>query len=113
MAGLQGMNRDGGKTLDGYDHLIQSIRDIFTTPTGSRVMRREYGLDHSLVDRPINPALLIDLYAAMIDALTLWEPRFRVRQIRVSDAAAGHLSVDLDGLYLPSGEFITLEGIQV
>ncbi len=113
MAGLQGMNRDGGKALDGYTHLIQSIRDIFTTPIGTRVMRRDYGLDHSLVDRPINPALLIDLYAAMIDALTRWEPRFLVRQIRVSDAAAGQLSVDLDGYYRPTGDFITLEGILV
>ena len=40
---MTGMDRETGKSLSGIEHLRQSIRDILTTPIGSRVMRRDYG----------------------------------------------------------------------
>lgn len=47
-----GMNAKTGKALGGVEHLKQSIRDIVTTPLGSRVMRRDYGCGlYELVDR--------------------------------------------------------------
>lgn len=113
MPGLIGMHRDTGKKLDGYDHLIQSLRDIFTTPIGTRVMRRDYGIDRTLIDRPMNSALLIEIYVALITAANRWEPRWRTRQIRVADAKPGQMVIDLDGIYIPEGRLLTLEGIQI
>ena len=40
---LSGMDASTGQPLTGSAHLVQSIRDILTTPIGSRVMRRDYG----------------------------------------------------------------------
>ena len=39
--GLIGMSRDSGQALTGIAHLKQSIRDILSTPLGSRRMRPE------------------------------------------------------------------------
>lgn len=75
---MLGTSAASGARLSGREHLAQSIRDILTTPVGSRVMRREYGsrlLD--LVDRPA-PELQVDLMAETADALARWEPRFRL-----------------------------------
>jgi phage baseplate assembly protein W len=39
---MRGMNNKTGKELEGIKHLKQSMIDILTTPTGSRIMRRDY-----------------------------------------------------------------------
>lgn len=39
---MNGISATTGRPLSGIDHLRQSIRDILTTPIGSRVMRRLY-----------------------------------------------------------------------
>lgn len=112
MAGIRGMSMATGKGLDGLEHLFQSIRDILTTPVGSRVMRREYGSKlFELVDRPMEPGLDIEIKAAVAAALNRWEPRFRLTFVRVTAAAAGHLQLDLRGVYRPDGREITLEGV--
>nr|VFK47168.1 MAG: hypothetical protein BECKTC1821D_GA0114238_104214 [Candidatus Kentron sp. TC] len=41
---MAGMSAFTGKHFSDIAHLRQSITDILTTPIGSRVMRREYGL---------------------------------------------------------------------
>ena len=40
---MRGMSAQTGAPLDGGERLAQSVRDILTTPIGSRVMRRDYG----------------------------------------------------------------------
>lgn len=40
---MLGINAQTGQPLSGIDHLRQSIRDILTTRSGMRVMRRDYG----------------------------------------------------------------------
>jgi len=82
------MDRDTGTTLVGHAHLAQSIRDILTTPIGTRVMRRGYGFDFDLIDMPITPLTMIDVVAGAATALRTWEPRLRVRRITVDDADA-------------------------
>ena len=73
---MTGMNAHTGQRLNGLDHIRQSVNDIITTPIGSRVMRREYGsLVPELIDRPMNDALLMQVYAATIIAVTQWYPR--------------------------------------
>ena len=117
------MNAETGKELTGLAHLRQSVRGILTTPIGTRVMRREYGSRlMGLVDAPLTPATLTDIYAAASAALRRWEPRLRVERIRASimqgnDGAGGKVSIDIEGVYLPDGPFssqpVRLEGIEV
>ena len=111
---MPGINAHTGGALAGTDHLMQSIRDILTTPIGSRVMRRDYGsMLFDLIDRPINNALTVDIYAATAQALARWEPRFKLVRVQVVNAGAGRMELDLVGKYLPSGKEIKLEGIVI
>ncbi|OWU68265.1 phage baseplate protein [Roseovarius sp. 22II1-1F6A] len=111
---MNGISALTGTSLSGIDHLRQSIRDILTTPIGSRVMRRDYGSRlPALIDAPMNAATLLDLYAATAEALSTWEPRLDLEQVTASSAAAGHVVLSLSGTYLPDGQAITLDGIEV
>ena len=115
---MPGTNAITGKTLEGIEHVRQSVRDILTTPIGTRVMRRDYGSRLlELLDRPLTPAALTDLYAAAQAALRRWEPRLRVERIRATpaqgDHAAGRVRIDLEGVYLPDGEPVRLEGLEI
>lgn len=102
---MAGMDRNTGKSLDGWAHVAQSIADLFTTPKASRVMRRHVGSDiPRLVDAPMSPATMIDFYAGAAAAIDEFEPRFEVTQMRVSEAdQAGRLTFDCEGIYYPRG----------
>lgn len=109
---MLGIDQTTGKPLSGIAHLRQSIRDILTTPIGSRVMRREYGSRlFDLVDEPLNESTLVNLYAATAEALALWEPRFRLLRVRYSGLTDGKITLDLEGEYVLEGRTIRLEGI--
>ena len=111
---MNGTSATTGKALGGIDHLRQSIRDILTTPLGSRVMRRDYGSRlFQLVDAPMNRSTLLDIYAATAEAIARWEPRFKVQSVVASSAAPGSVTLDMTGEYLPDGRQITLDGIEV
>lgn len=111
---MEGINAKTGKVLGGIDHLRQSIRDILTTPLGSRVMRREYGSRlFQLVDAPMNRGTILELYAATAQAIAKWEPRFAVQQVSIVDAGPGAVTIDVTGIYKPDGKTITLDGIVV
>lgn len=103
-----------GQPLAGIDHLRQSIRDILTTRRGTRVMCRDYGSRlPELVDRPMNPALQMDIYSATAEALDQWEPRFRLAFVRITQAAPGRITLRLEGEYLPECTAIVIHGIEV
>lgn len=111
---MNGMDASTGKALSGADHLHQSVRDILTTPLGSRVMRRDYGSRlFELVDRPTSPALLVEMYAATAEALAKWEPRLKVDSVQADPVASGHISLTVTGRYRPTGEQVNLEGIVI
>lgn len=111
---MNGTNASTGKQLAGLDHLRQSVRDILTTPLGSRVMRRDYGSRlPELVDAPMNGETVMDLYAATAEALQNWEPRFQLTQVTMTSATPGAVVLDLTGIYKPDGQTVTLDGIQV
>lgn len=111
---MRGINENTGQSLDGIDHLKQSVRDILTTPIGSRVMRREYGCRlFSLIDNPSTRSTIVSVYAAVYEAISLWEPRLELEQITAASISPGKLTLDLRGRYLPNGREITLAGIVV
>lgn len=95
--------------LDGFAHVEQSIRDILTTPVGSRVLRRDYGSQiPALLDRPMNRDTTLDFIIATADALDRWEPRVRLeRCVFVEAQADGRGTLDLDLVYLADGRNVT------
>ncbi len=108
------MSRDTGKTVERIEHLRQSIIDILTTPIGSRVMRRDYGSRlFELIDAPVNRETLVDYYAAVAEALDLWEDRIQVQQVDITSAAVGSITLSITGKYLVDGQTVRLDGIQI
>lgn len=113
-ADMIGMDATTGKTASGLAHLRQSVTDILTTPIGSRVMRRDYGSRlYSLVDAPFNDATRLAMMAATYEALETWEPRLQLSHIAVDMPAVGQALIYLSGEYTPTGQTITLDGIEV
>lgn len=109
-----GISATTGRKLGGIDHLRQSIRDILTTPIGSRVMRRDYGSRlFELIDTPYSSATKLAIIAATAEALMTWEPRIEVEDITLRSYNPGHIIIDLSGRYLPDGREVTIEGIEV
>ena len=93
-----GMSQGNGKAITDTDHLRQSVRDILLTPQGSRLARREYGsLLSALIDQPQNPALRLQIMAAVYVALSRWEPRLTLDSITISSNFDGSMVVELTG----------------
>lgn len=81
---------------------------------GSRVMRRDYGSKlFALVDAPMNLSTLSAIYAATVEAIHKWEPRFQVTKVTAASAAPGSVVLDMTGNYLPDGTQIKIDGIKV
>ena len=112
---MQGMNKHTGQRISGVEHLRQSIHDILGTPLNTRVMLPEYGSRvPGLIDRPLDDATLIDLYAATAEALMRWEPRFELRRVQAyQHASEGRVLMTVEGLYLPNRRYIRLEGLEL
>ncbi|APR98667.1 GPW/gp25 family protein [Wolbachia endosymbiont of Folsomia candida] len=111
---MRGMDSKTGKELEGIDHLKQSIIDILTTPIGSRIMRRNYGSRlFELVDKPMNRDFTLEVYSAVAEALEKWEKRFKVEKVKITEVKEGKVILNLEGVYLPEGEFVNISGITV
>lgn len=103
-----GMNSATGSAITDIDHLRQSVRDILLTPQGSRIARREYGsVLFELIDQPQNPALRLQLMAAVYVALTRWESRLALSSVTITNDASGAAIVDLVGQQF-SGQPVSL-----
>lgn len=105
MASSIGLKREAGGLTGGFDHVLQSIRDILATPIGSRVMRREYGSELPwLVDKPMDDRWILKVYVAAARALARWEPRVSITKVLVVSAdQAGRLGLSFNGIYYPRG----------
>jgi uncharacterized protein len=96
LSSFKGLSNQDGRAIAGEDHLRASIRDILTTPIGTRVMRRPYGSRlFELMDRPFGPGLAAEIVAAAAEAIEIWEPRVDVRRVRVFADKAGKVQVDV------------------
>ena len=97
---MHGMHAQTGQSLAGVEHLRYAITDILTTPIGSRIMRRDYGSRlYKYIDAPINRSTLVEIYAAVADALRRWEPRLTVSRIQVETHQPGFVQLKLEGVY--------------
>ncbi len=109
-----GLNAAAGGILTGWDHVLQSLSDIFTTGFGERVIREWYGsFVPNLLGQLITPQEVTPFFVAITSAIEQWEPRFRVTEIKVLKATReGALHFYLDGEYRPRAVFgdFTVEG---
>jgi phage baseplate assembly protein W len=111
-----GVDRHTGRPVSGWSHVILSLEAIFTTPFGSRVMRRWIGsLIPAMLGESLTPDTLIRFFTALYVALT-YEPRFALNKINILSSAdelrQGRLRLELQGVYRPRahlGDF-TAEG---
>lgn len=83
---MAGMDRTTGKVLDGWDHVVQSIRNIMTTPFFERV-QREYVGSHAvkLLGELANEQTVMRLRWAIMLAIDLFEPRVTPYRITMTD----------------------------
>ena len=91
-----GMNALTGRAINNDDHINQSIKDILTTPVGSRVMRRNYGSQlHELIDQPMNEVNSLRIMSAIFSALYRWEQRISLSHISLEIGDKGELNAGL------------------
>ena len=83
---MSGMNRVNGQLLGGWDHVIQSVRDIMTTPFFERVMR-EYVGSHAikLLGELVNEQTVMRLKWSIMMSIDLFEPRLTPYRIDIID----------------------------
>lgn len=110
---MSGMNAATGRQLSVIDHIKQSIREILTTPIGARIERREFGsLLPELIDQPQSIALTMQLRAAVVMALTQWEPRIRMMSVDFDVIGPG-MSVIIEMRQLDTSTEIAAKKIEV
>ena len=109
-----GFDRETGSLIVGWEHVVQSIRVIFTTPYGERIRREWFGsLVPAMLGRNITPEMLLRFYVTIGAALEAWEPRFRIVKFRPTDLTReGSLRIDIEGEYMPRAHLrdYTVEG---
>jgi phage baseplate assembly protein W len=79
------VNARGGLTYSKYEQDIEeAIWIILGTAKGERVMLPDFGCGiHELVFAPINPTTIGDIERDVMEALSRWEPRIEVLDVRV------------------------------
>lgn len=83
-----GMNRETGKLMQGWEHVEQSMHVIFLTPFHQRVLRRYVG---SFVPQILGesgvPRVITRFFWAIASAIDLWEPNYRIKQVFLMGSA--------------------------
>lgn len=102
-----GLNAATGGTIAGWEHVVQSLQDVFYTRFGSRIMREWYGsFVPNILGRIITTQEVMPFFVAVTSSIEQWEPRYRVTQIQVVKVTRqGELSFFLDGEYRPRAVF--------
>lgn len=116
-----GMDRFTGKMLSGWPHVEQSLEILFETNFHERILRRWVGTFVPLIlGRSIIARMVTRFAWAIISAIDLYEPCYRIRQIyfmgdavpwqpqgQLIDAAEllrqGEVMFRQDGIYYPRG----------
>jgi len=111
---ITGMDIHTGKQIYGEEHLKQSIRNILTTPTGSRVMRRSYGCGiFRLLSQPIDALLKAKMQVTIAEALRKYEPRVKFTWVKISRIEAQHIELDIEGYYVGENKSFKLTKFKI
>ena len=107
---MSGMDITTGRRIGDWEHILQSVRVILTTPVGTRVMRREFGSDvPALVDSPADKITQLELIRATTAAIHRWEPRVRVERVTATYPASGRVELAVQVRHVGTGEGRRLE----
>lgn len=70
--------------------IARNVWTILTTPLGTCPLYRDFGIDTTMLDKPIDVAK--NLYAvAVMEAVERWEPRVRVQEVTFNPDIDGRL----------------------
>ncbi|QKS70263.1 hypothetical protein FLK61_26240 [Paenalkalicoccus suaedae] len=75
---------------NGSDEVIQNLHMLFTTPIGTVPLDREFGIDTSFLDQPINVAQAL-LRAEYANKTEIYEPRAFVTEVQFESDIKGNL----------------------
>ncbi|MCF1457746.1 MAG: baseplate assembly protein W [Shewanella sp.] len=112
-----GMNAQTGEVLTGIPYLRQRLKDVILTPLGSVVGRRDFGSRlFQMVDHNVDAGFQMDAYIRLAEAIN--NPAnglddFRLSEMRMARMAPGHIEISLSGVYLPTGQAIDFDGIEL
>jgi len=101
-----GVDRQTGKLLTGWEHVLQSLEVIFTTRFGERVMREWFGsFVPNVLGKKMVPSAILKFWMAVCVAIDLWEPRYRVTKIEPfgsdEEMRLGSIGFRVEGVYMP------------
>lgn len=65
------------------EEILQNVSTILSTPKGSVPLDREFGVDISFLDRPIQVAKVM-IVSAVTEAIEEFEPRAKVERVTVA-----------------------------
>lgn len=100
-----GIDERTGRLLVGWAHVQQSLRTIWTTEMGARVMRLGFGSTlRSWLAEDLTPETALGIYADLVTATHTWEPEYRIASLQLVDATRmGGLGLRHSGTYYPEG----------
>ncbi|MGL5286158.1 MAG: hypothetical protein ACRC8D_08465 [Aeromonas sp.] len=111
------MDRETGQLLVGAGSLRQRFADCLSFPKGLLVGRRGYGADLlPLLDRNMDASFPMDAFVAISDAVNDKDSGlsdFRLGSMGISATGPNHVELVLEGLYVPTGETVTVTGVNV
>ncbi len=82
------------------EEIAQNVRTILTTPKFSVPLDRDFGVDATIIDKPI-PVAQAKMSAEIFNALKKYEPRVSIKKIS--------WTAGLDGILTPKVEVIINE----
>lgn len=110
---MAGIDRESGRLLDGWPHVVQSIMVIFTTSFSERVLRRWFGSNvPGLLGENLTTSTVVQFFSAVIASLEVREvdtglprePRFKISKITPKAVdRLGELRIEITGIYMPRG----------
>jgi phage baseplate assembly protein W len=100
-----GLDRNTGRVITDWSHVVSALGDLFTTRILSRVMLRQYGSDYpDLIDAPMNDHSLLLFYSAIATSAAEWEPRVNLTDIQfVAANQDGQATLRMAVEYMPRG----------
>lgn len=104
-----GVNRDTGRLMQGWDHVEQSMKVIFATPFHERILRRWVGsYVPYILGETYSPRIVTRFFWAIAVSIDLWEPNYRIKQVHyMGDALSNWSPKTLDAV----GEYRLGHGI--
>lgn len=98
-----GLNRETGRILSGWPHVVQTLGVIWTTRLNEREMRPWFGAELAEeLGKTLNPATGLRVLQKITVAAELWEPRFAIRRCGFARIErTGKTVVRIDGEYRP------------